>query len=372
MNKFASLLAACTFALGFTACEDVPSPYQIPTETPDTPKPGASTFIEESFSSELGVFTNFTTSGQGGWKIDFKTAKAAGYDNSTKKTTAGTYYLVSKEVDLKGVEAAHIAFDYILRYSKADENQQLLITESFDEKKADQGWTVISQTWTEGRDWTTFSHADLAVPAQFLGKKVRIALRYNTDNVSGSTWEVKNFIFQKGAPESVTPTPTPTPPPTPTPTPGTPIYSKALTDNADGWTLEQGTLPTGITRVWAQDAKFGLKASAYVGGTRYATKAWAISPAITLTTGNVLTFEHAQKYAADAKTENTLWVREGTTGTWQQLTIPTYPTGADWNFISSGNIDLSNFAGKTVQFGFCYTSTTTVASTWEVKNFVVK
>ena len=136
--------------------------------------------------------------------------------------------------------------------------------------------------------------------------------------------------------------------------------------------LEQGTLPTGITRVWAQDAKFGLKASAYVGGTRYATKAWAISPAITLTTGNVLTFEHAQKYAADAKTENTLWVREGTTGTWQQLTIPTYPTGADWNFISSGDVDLSSFAGKTVQFGFCYTSTTSVASTWEVKNFVVK
>lgn len=368
MNKFASLLAACTFALGFTACEDVPSPYQIPNETPDTPKPGASTFIEESFSSELGVFTNFTTSGQGGWKIDFKTAKAAGYDKATDKTKAGTYYLVSKEVDLKGVDAAHIAFDYILRYNKGNENQQLLITDSFDETKADQNWTVVSQSWTESQDWKTFSRADLAVPAQFLGKKVRIAFRYNTNDVSGSTWEVKNVLFQKGAPENVTPAPTPTP------TPNAPIYSKALTDNADGWTLDQGVLPTGLTRVWAQDAKFGLKASAFVGGARYLTKAWAISPAITLTSGNVLTFDHAQRFAADAKTEQTLWVREATTpaSPWQQLTIPTYSDGSSWNFVSSGSIDLSNLAGKTVQFGFCYTSTTSVASTWEVKNFVVK
>ena len=371
MNKFASLLAACSLMLGFTACEDVPAPYQIPTETPEnpqTPTPDGPNFIEESFATEFGVFTNFTTSGEGGWKIDFKTAKAAGYDNATKKTKAGTYYLVSKEVDLKGVDAAHIAFDYILRYNKGDQNQQLLITDSFDETKADQNWTVVSQSWTEGQDWKTFSRADLAVPAQFLGKKVRIAFRYNTNDVSGSTWEVKNVLFQKGAPENVTPAPTPTP------TPNAPIYSKALTDNAEGWTLEQGELPTGITYVWKQDAQFGLKATAYAGGKRYATKAWAISPAITLTSGNVLTFDHAQRYAADAKTENTLWVREGTTSAspWQQITIPTYPTGADWNFISSGNIDLSNFAGKTVQFGFCYTSTTTAASTWEVKNFVVK
>lgn len=525
MKKLLTLVSVLVLAFGFTACEDVPAPYEIPNVQPQEPGQG-DTFIDESFASSLGTFTNHTTSGGGAWKIDFKTAKASGYDKDTKVTTAGTYYLVSQEVDLSGVTEAHVAFDYILRYNKGADNQQLLITDKFDPSNPSAGWTLISNTWTEGSDWTTFSRADLAVPAEFLGKKIRIAFRYNTDDKSGSTWEVKNLTLKKGKPEATAPTapqgsnlltngdfeawtagkpdrwasasnastatlsqsttahggtsavkvegaadrntriayqeltlksgtytlkffargeaagascrPGYVPvvngvansqgyqygtqvndlaadawtevthtfkltasttlclvvmnpkgkgnlllddftlttadggiDATPTPTPGTSIYSKALTDNADGWTLEQGTLPSGVSFIWAQSAQYGLKASAYVGGTRYASEAWAISPAITLTQNNVLTFEHVQRYFGTASAENTLWVREGS-GAWTQLTIPNYADGNSWNFISSGDIDLSAYAGKTVQFGFKYTSTATTASTWEVKNFVVK
>lgn len=169
---------------------------------------------------------------------------------------------------------------------------------------------------------------------------------------------------------SVTPDPTPDPTPTPTPT-GDEIYSKALTDNADGWTLEQGTLPKGLSHVWAQDAKYGLKASAFVKPNKYAAEAWAISPEITLTKNNKLAFDHAARYFKKAEEELTLWVREGKTGAWQQLTIPTYSDGKSWNYVSSGEIDLSTYEGKTVQIGFKYTSTTEDASTWEVKNFKI-
>ena len=169
---------------------------------------------------------------------------------------------------------------------------------------------------------------------------------------------------------SVTPDPTPDPTPTPTPT-GDEIYSKALTDNADGWTLEQGTLPKGLSHVWAQDAKYGLKASAFVKPNKYAAEAWAISPEITLTKSNKLSFDHAARFFKNAAEEHTLWVREGKAGAWQQLTIPTYSDGNSWNYVSSGEIDLSAYNGKTVQFGFKYTSTTQNASTWEVKNFKV-
>lgn len=169
---------------------------------------------------------------------------------------------------------------------------------------------------------------------------------------------------------SVTPDPTPDPTPTPTPT-GDEIYSKALTDNADGWTLEQGTLPEGLSHVWAQDTKFGLKASAFVKPNKYAAEAWAISPEITLTKNNKLAFDHAARYFKKAEEELTLWVREGKTGAWQQLTIPTYSDGNSWDFVSSGQIDLTAYEGKAVQIGFKYTSTTKSASTWEVKNFKI-
>ena len=104
-------------------------------------------------------------------EIDFKTAKASGYDNAAKKTTAGTYYLVSSEVDLTGVENAYVTLDYILRYNKGDENQQLLITDAFNAEKPAEGWTVLNQKWTEGSDWKTFANEKIAVPAAFLGKR---------------------------------------------------------------------------------------------------------------------------------------------------------------------------------------------------------
>ena len=77
MNKFLSLAAACTLALGFTACEDVPAPYGLPTEKQQQQPASKEVLLEESFASSLGSFKNYTTSGEGAWKIDFKTAKAS-------------------------------------------------------------------------------------------------------------------------------------------------------------------------------------------------------------------------------------------------------------------------------------------------------
>lgn len=55
-------------------------------------------------------------------------------------------------------------------------------------------------------------------------------------------------------------------------------------------------------------------------------------------------------------------------GDWKQVTVPNYPTGEDWNYIESGDIDLSAYAGKHIQLGFRYTSTTEIAPTWEISD----
>lgn len=159
----------------------------------------------ETFASSLGSFTSVLTSGAGAWICDYSTAKATGYDNASQVTTAGTYYLVSPEIDLSGITEAHVAYEYIIQYSKGDDNQQVLITDSYNAETPAEGWTLLNQTHvtdlktTEGKtDWYTFTKADLAIPADFLGKKIRIAFRYNTDNVNGSTWEVRNFSIAAG------------------------------------------------------------------------------------------------------------------------------------------------------------------------------
>lgn len=550
MKKFYALLAPLALSVVLTACENVPAPYAEPVD-PATQNGGTASlgvFIDESFAQKLGVFTNYTTSGSGAWKIDFKTAKASGYDNKAKTTTSGTYYLVSKEVDLSKAKSAHLMMEYILRYNKGKENQQLLITDKFDTNAPTANWTLLNDNWTEGSDWKTFTSYSLNLPSEWIGKKVRVAFRYNTDDKSGSTWEIKNFKLVEGtldttAPKDDTPaqpagenlltngdfeawtggqpnewngvagnakisqsstahggkhavlvegadsnkrlaykaltlkpgdytlhayvrgvadgasarlgyvlltdgkvkdagdykygnyvndlkatewtaishsftlkketnlclllmnpkkkgnllvddfmltstnggivagkdsttTVTPTPPPANNDSTAKAIYTKTLLDNAEGWTLNEGTVPTEVPHIWQQSSKYGLVATGYEKSSkkRYASSAIAISPTLQLGAKSTLTFEHAANFFGKAKLNETIFllVREAGQKEWQNLAIPTMPSGKDFNYVASGSIDLSAWAGKKVQLGFKYTSTTQTAGTWEFKNIVVK
>ncbi len=366
MNKLLTLAAACTLALGFTACEDVPSPYGLPTEKQQQQPASKEVLLEESFASSLGSFKNYTTSGEGAWKIDFKTAKASGYDNAAKKTTAGTYYLVSSEVDLTGVENAYVTLDYILRYNKGDENQQLLIADHFDPAHPDQGWTVLNQKWTEGSDWKTFANEKIAVPAAFLGKKVYIAFRYNTDDKSGSTWEIKNLKVQRGV---VTPS-TPEQPVTP----GNGIFIDESFAASLGAFTSQTTSGEGA---WKVDFK-SAKASGYDNASKKTTAGtyYLVSPEVDLTAAKTenahVALEYILRYnKADANQQllitdayNPAQPEAGWTVLNQKWT-----EGSDWKTYTSANFDIPTaFLGKKVRIAFRYNSDDKSGSTWQIKN----
>ncbi|MCD8237266.1 MAG: choice-of-anchor J domain-containing protein [Prevotellaceae bacterium] len=152
----------------------------------------------EAFETTFGGFKSETTSGSGEWIIDFKTAKATGYDNASKVTTAGSYYLVSPEISLAGVSEAYVSYEYILRYNRADDNQQLLISADYTDAASTATWTPLCRKHTEGVDWTTFETSQIDIPAEYMGKTIRLAFYYNTNDVSGSTWEVRNFSIKNG------------------------------------------------------------------------------------------------------------------------------------------------------------------------------
>ena len=367
MNKLLTLAAACTLALGFTACEDVPSPYGLPTEKQQQQPASKEVLLEESFASSLGSFKNYTTSGEGAWKIDFKTAKASGYDNAAKKTTAGTYYLVSSEIDLTGVDNAYVALDYIMRYNKGDENQQLLITDHFDPAQPDQGWMVLNQKWTEGSDWKTFANEKIAVPAAFLGKKVYIAFRYNTDDKSGSTWEIKNLKVQRGV---VTPS-----------TPEQPVQPNTngpLIDESFAATL--GTFTNQTTSgdgAWKVDFK-SAKASGYDNASKKTTAGtyYLVSQEVDLTAakteGAHVALEYILRYnKADANQQLLItdaYNADKPTEGWTVLNQK-WTEGADWKTYTSANYDIPEaFLGKKVRIAFRYNSDDKSGSTWQIKN----
>ena len=154
------------------------------------------------------------------------------------------------------------------------------------------------------------------------------------------------------------------------------LYKEAFSNTQGDFIINNVNLPSGLQYVWSATEKYGMKASAFANSTSYASESWLISPVFNLAnaTDVTLDFEQANnKYgsASDIPVQSSLWVSVNG-GNWSQLTVPTYGTNADWNFVNSGDIDLSAYAGKKISIGFKYTSTAAAAGTWEVKNFELK
>ena len=151
------------------------------------------------------------------------------------------------------------------------------------------------------------------------------------------------------------------------------VLDESFATGQGSFTIDNKQLPNGEgSFVWNHgsfnDDKF-MKASAYIGGTKYASESWLVSPVdLTQATTATLTFDHAHNYAGTAEEEFTLWATETSADNWQQLTIDKYGSGFKF---TTATIDLSAYAGKTIKFAFKYISTTAAAGTWEIKNVKV-
>lgn len=154
------------------------------------------------------------------------------------------------------------------------------------------------------------------------------------------------------------------------------VFEESFATSQGNFEIDNKQLPEGGTFVWKHDAGtpeggnpyYYMKASAFINKAAKASESWLISPEVDLSTATnaTLTFMHIINHAGDMQTQQTLWVTETSTENWQQVTIPNYPDGNSWNEVSSGNIDLSAYAGKKIKFAFKYVSTASAAATWEV------
>lgn len=198
--KLKNLFLASMALFAFTACTDTPdAPYDFPTGGGNGGTTEEGVYISETFTSDFGVFTPVETVGDTPWIIDYKTAKATSYIDGTNKEA--TSWLISSPVDFTNETEAYVAFEYIIRYSESGKvaaNHQLLISADYTGDPAAATWKDIPYGAVEGADWVTFYKANVAVPAEFLGKSgIVFALRY-TATTKASTWEVKNFKVAHG------------------------------------------------------------------------------------------------------------------------------------------------------------------------------
>ena len=149
-------------------------------------------------------------------------------------------------------------------------------------------------------------------------------------------------------------------------------YEETFATSQGDFTINNVTLGEGLTYVWKHDSsnKY-MKASAYAGSNKE-SESWLISPLVDLTSATEPRLYFSQcinKFFGNVAEEATVWIKEEG-GEWAQLTI-SYPeiTSGNWSKMTDYSVDIKSYVGKKVQVAFKYTSSTTAAGTWEIKNF---
>ena len=147
-----------------------------------------------------------------------------------------------------------------------------------------------------------------------------------------------------------------------------------LTKNLGDCTIENVTpLPQGLNFVWEWSTQYNCaKATGYYNSTSFATDSYLVTPEITLSDDPYATVDHALNYLRGGVLSQNIgfYIRGGADGQWKELDFDPVPDGSSFNFITS-TIDLSGYAEKTVQIGLRYQSTSSSATTWEVKNLYI-
>ena len=144
------------------------------------------------------------------------------------------------------------------------------------------------------------------------------------------------------------------------------------------FTIEDVLLPNGSDHVWAasnyNDLYYAM-ASAFVNGANQNSESRLVSPKLNLEgkAKVTLNFMHTFKiFGKDTHKEDLkLEVRLEGEDKWEEVAIPNYSSGQDNKFVESGNIDLSGYKGKTIQFAFHYKSTAENALRWQIQDVKV-
>jgi len=145
----------------------------------------------------------------------------------------------------------------------------------------------------------------------------------------------------------------------------------------DGWTnyAEEGTRVF-IGKYYADDDNSYAQMSAY-NSTEASEIAWLVTPSVNANS-SVLTFR--SKYGYNVGDVSSLWISTDFSGdvmtaTWEELTFtePTDGVGGYGEWVESGNVDLSDYDGETINVAFVYTGGdhATGTTTWQVDDVVI-
>jgi len=319
------------------------------------------TVYSETFASGFGSFVQKSDSGAQVWGFNSSGyALMTGYVNSVNN--ANIDWLISPEIDLTNVPAAKLTFDHCARYFADVSNEATVwISEGYKDANPTSSvtWTQLkTSAFSDPNSWTFGTSGEISLTA-YAGKKVRIAFKYISTSAKAGTWELKNFFVEKS--EAA-------------------VNAELIYTNSFAYGIGdfKAQSVTGVL-VWTYSGSYTSMTMSGYSGSNQANEDWLISPEIDLTNiqNSYLTFDHAGKFFGTPSAEATIWVSNNyvdglpATAAWTQVNIMNYFNNTSYTFSNAGNLDLSSYGGKKIHIAFKYNSTTSVAGTWEVRNFQI-
>ena len=319
----------------------------------------------EFFASSFGSYTTYDVKGAQHWEIDYSTAKMTGFVNNTNYENED--WLISAKFSLENVSSASMTMSYIARYfDVVDENITVLVSSDYtsgDPNSAN--WERVDASWTLGSDWNNFASTTLDL-SQFVGQKIRVAVRYLSDNNKAGTIEVQSICIQEGGP---------TPPP---PGGGELQYMPYCQD----FTNDFGTYMTyDIMGGQSWDIDFNTaKMTGYVSGSNNANEDWLISSPVAITgvSDAKMTMVYIGRYFGNINQEVTIWASTDYTwgdspanANWLPVSA-SLSQGSNWNDFLTAEIALTDYVNKTVTFAVKYISTDSSAGTMEIKSICIE
>ena len=257
-KKFVTLTGSLEKYFGVAGLKSV-SKYVIEGDTPEepeTPETGKTLFAE-TFTTSLGAFTTQETAGNFAWKFEEYNgkgyAKVSGYANGASQEAES--WLISPAINFAGVNAAYIAFDYVINKgdaSLAATNHKVVVTDNYTGDVATTTWVEVPFGAYNDNTWGFKSTGNIALPEAIMNKEaVVVAFKYNSTTANSSTWEMNNLVIAAGAgetpetPETLEPEEPETPDTPDTPTAEAGVFDftnpEALTPSVERATVEAGS-----------------------------------------------------------------------------------------------------------------------------------
>lgn len=210
MKKIYSFLAAAALAMGFTACSDIPSPYEIIDEIiggEDKDIFYESAACYTGWNLELGADQ---TVQYNPWSQGASYTQATGYQkwdgSDTKSNKEAEGFLVSPKFRTTAKDNNVVfSFDYCIGYANNDKDfakhTKIYVSKTYE------GGAVNLADWTEinwvpthtSTDWSLANTGNIALPAEYMNQdNVHLAFWFYAPAGGSATFEIKNFVIETG------------------------------------------------------------------------------------------------------------------------------------------------------------------------------